>query len=393
MSQQPLNLSPDIKELCDQGYSVEILDNHLLIHHVPYVNSAKEIKYGTLVSTLNQSGGKTLRPETHVIYFQGENPCNKDGSVITQIQHQSTRMNLTEHITIERSFSNKPPSGYPDYYAKMTRYVEIISAPAKSLDNSVSEKTFDFIQLQEMSAVFAYPDTNSTRAEIDTVTSKLKGHKIAIIGLGGTGGYVLDLTAKTPVKEIHLFDGDDFYQHNAFRAPGAAPKETFDTNVKKSDYFTGVYSQIHLNVISHPSNIDASNLTLLSSMDFVFICVDRTDMKKSLIEYLQQERISFIDVGMGVEKVNDQLIGIMRITSSTEKLRDHVANKNRIPLSDIHDQEYSKNIQMADLNALNAALAVVKWKKLCGFYQDLERENFTTYTINTNQLINEDPDA
>jgi hypothetical protein len=33
---------------------------------------------------------------------------------------------------------------------------------------------------------------------------------------------VLDFTAKTHVKEIHLFDGDTFFQHNAFRAPGAA---------------------------------------------------------------------------------------------------------------------------------------------------------------------------
>jgi hypothetical protein len=39
---------------------------------------------------------------------------------------------------------------------------------------------------------------------------KLELGKIAIIGLGGTGSYVLDLAAKTPVKEIHLFDGDKF---------------------------------------------------------------------------------------------------------------------------------------------------------------------------------------
>ena len=40
---------------------------------------------------------------------------------------------------------------------------------------------------------------------------------------------------------------------------------------------------------------------------------------------------------------------------------------------------YSHNIQIAELNALNAALAVIKWKKLAGFYVDLEGEHFTVY--------------
>jgi hypothetical protein len=35
--------------------------------------------------------------------------------------------------------------------------------------------------------------------------------------------------------------------------------------------------------------------------------------------------------------------------------------------------ECGRNIQIADLNALNAALAVVKWKKLYRFYVDLEK--------------------
>ena len=49
------------------------------------------------------------------------------------------------------------------------------------------------------------------------------------------------------------------------------------------------------------------------------------------------------------------------------------------------------SIQIADLNALNAALAVVKWKKVCGFYHDAVQEHFSTYTINVNMLTNDDP--
>lgn len=38
------------------------------------------------------------------------------------------------------------------------------------------------------------------------------------------------------------------------------------------------------------------------------------------------------------------------------------------------NDDYDYNIQIADLNALNAALTVIKWKKLWGFYLDLDRK-------------------
>jgi hypothetical protein len=71
--------------------------------------------------------------------------------------------------------------------------------------------------------------------------------------------------------------------------------------------------------------------------------------------------------------------------------RAHVHDKGRIPLGgNDADNEYDKNIQIADLNSLNAALAVIKWKKLHGFYADQENEFFSTYTIDCNMLTSED---
>ena len=40
--------------------------------------------------------------------------------------------------------------------------------------------------------------------------------------------------------------------------------------------------------------------------------------------------------------------------------------------------------------ALNAALAVIKWKKLCGYYHDVTKEHWCAYTIRSNQLVSED---
>ena len=51
----------------------------------------------------------------------------------------------------------------------------------------------------------------------------------------------------------------------------------------------------------------------------------------------------------------------------------------------MEDDEYATNIQIADLNALNALMAVIKWKKLSGFYQDLKKNTIQlTLSIHRN---------
>jgi hypothetical protein len=69
----------------------------------------------------------------------------------------------------------------------------------------------------------------------------------------------------------------------------------------------------------------------------------------------------------------------------------HSARPGRFPFGEDNGlNEYARNIQIADLNALNAVLAVVRWKRWAGVYLDLEREHHTTYTLDGNQLTNED---
>jgi hypothetical protein len=108
-----------------------------------------------------------------------------------------------------------------------------------------------------------------------------------------------------------------------------------------------------------------------------------------IVEYLEALGIPFIDVGMGVELVDDSLRGVLRVTTSTPPRRDHFSTRVSLAEAGVED-EYARNIQVADLNALNAALAVVKWKKLCGFYLDFEKEYHSTYGIDCNALINND---
>lgn len=392
MSQQLISHSFDLNQLQNEGYDLEIRSNYLLIKNIPYVNSRAEINYGTLVSELTLAGDITTTPSTHVVMFSGEYPCNKDGTPIEQIRNSSNRQVLGENLVVEHAFSSKPIAGYVNYYDKMTTYIGIISHPAISIDPDVTARTYPVISPEvENDSVFNYIDTASSRAGISAISEKLKISKVAIVGMGGTGSYVLDLIAKTEVKEIHLFDGDRFLQHNAFRSPGAASSDELGLKAYKATYFQQVYSKMRKGIVAHKFFIDDSNIDELHDMDFVFLCIDNNVVKKLIVEKLENFGVSFIDTGVGVYEVDGSLHGVLRITTSTPEQRSHVAERNRIPFLEGNDgDEYSRNIQIADLNALNAALAVVKWKKLFGFYQDLEAEHFSVYTIDGNSMINED---
>src|SRR5262249_19005990 len=149
-------------------------------------------------------------------------------------------------------------------------------------------------------------------------------------------------------------------------------------------------SNMRLNIKAHPY-VTQENVNQLQGMNFVFVCIDRPSTKKFIVQKLEEFGIPFIDVGMGIYEVQQSLAGTLRVTTSTPEKREQVYARRRIEFEDIDaNNEYSRNIQIADLNALNAALAVVKWKKLFGFYQDLKKEHFATYNIVDDKIVNED---
>lgn len=389
MSQQLISRSPDLKALRDDGYEIDVKDGHLVLYNVPYVNAKKQVMRGTLVSTLDMSGDVTIRPTTHVAMFAGEHPCDKEGRELAKIKHQSKQKKICDDLVVGHSFSSKPKNGYEDYHHKMTAYVAMISGHAEAIDPNATARTYAVIESDGPDAVFNYIDTASSRASISAVSKKLELAKVAIIGLGGTGSYILDMVAKTPVREIHLFDGDDFLQHNAFRSPGAPSIEELMERPKKVHYLADRYAAMRKNIIAHDVHLDDANLALLDGMDFVFICIDADEAKASIFRKLEADGIPFVDVGMGIELVDDKLLGILRVTTSTPDKRDHI--KDRIGFSGGNaDGDYARNIQIADLNALNAALAVIKWKKLFEFYVDLENEHSSNYTLDGNIITNTD---
>ena len=389
MSLSLINLSCDLKRLRDEGYEIVVISNYVVVKSVPYVNASKTILYADLISELTLAGDRTTKPGNHTMFFTGEHPCNLNGEPLKGLVNSSNQQQLADDLLSKHMFSSKPPGGYTDYYHKFTTYINILQSQAQAIDLKVTAKTFKVIEMEDEESVFRYLDTASSRANIMSLVNAFKGQKIGIIGLGGSGAYILDYVAKTPVAEIHLFDRDIILSHNAFRIPGAATLTQLKQQISKVRYLKAIYSEMHKHIIAHEVYIDQTNTQLLNELNFIFLTLDDSEYKKEIIDYLNDLKISFIDVGIGIYYENGSLGGHVRATTGTESKQDHLVNRISFAMHQ-GPNEYAENIQIAELNSMSACMAVIKWKKLLGIYHDDIKEHNSIYTIGGNNLINED---
>lgn len=391
MSPKLISRNADLRRLRDEGYDLATPDGYAVVRQVPYVGPDRTIRYGSLISQLDLAGEATDRPHTHVIFFDGEVPCDQNGRPITGLGANPTNKRIGEGLTARLQFSSKPEGGYEDYHHKLTSYVRILLGPAQAIDPAVNATPFPAVADEDDDSPFVYVDTASSRAGIVELSRRFSGLKVAIVGLGGTGSYVLDLVAKTRVAQIHLFDGDGFLTHNAFRSPGAASLAALEEEPLKVEYHRATYANMHKGIVAHPEYLNDENLALLDGMDHVFLCLDIGPAKRPIVAYLEAAGTPFFDTGIGVDLIDDKLTGLVRTTTSTPTQRAHVHDQGRISFAQgDEDGVYDQNIQLAELNALNAAFAVIRWKKLCGVYHDLMGEHHALYTINANTNTNED---
>jgi len=390
MSPRPIVLDSDIQPLQDEGLCVEVVHGHLLIHQVPYVNAKGEVARGIIVTELSGNIGALGKPRDHQVWFAGDIPCYSNGTPIRTLNRTDGPRELWPGFVAQHHFSNKPcgEADFPKTHsAKIRHYLALIAPEAKAIDPEATPNVFDPVTSFAPEDVFNYWDSASTRAGILSATAKLANYRVAIIGLGGTGSYVLDLMAKTPVREIHLFDGDVFEQHSAFRAPGAASIEEIAAKIPKVEYFAAIYAKMRKGIHARMAYIDNDNLAELDSFDFVFLCVDKGGVRKMLGEHLIARGISFADTGMELSMLPEvnAILGTCRATLCTAEKSDHFSRC--APQGDTQgDDIYRSNIQVADMNMLNAVLAVQLWKKCCTFYVDHWQPHHHTYSIDSASL-------
>ena len=329
---------------------------------------------------------ETVAPR-HRLFTVFYGTSSQNGQPLTKILHGTEQVQIAPDLRTVRTFSSKPAEGYRDYHHMMTSYIAILENPAKSLANVTAQKCLAFAT-EEDESIFCYLDTNSSRAGLTAVNTKLKEERLGIIGVGGAGSYLLDLVAKTEAREVHLFDGDHLETHNAFRAPGTMSLDELRAQPNKAIYWRDKYARMRRGIIAHDTHVTEANLDALANLTFVFLCLDSGAAKRVIVAKLEEMNKPFIDLGIGLEKSDrDTVFGQVRITTSLPGMRNHFAK--RVDYSDEGNDVYRTNIQIADLNALNATLAVLKWKRFRGFYADFVPDASSVYMVEGNVISND----
>ena len=372
MFEKLVSHNDDLRRLVDKGYAVAFDGNHLILRDIPYLDSNCELQVGAIVAKLVFIDQERVTQDDHQIYFAGSHPHNIDGKPITNLAGGPTQLILSESskdVIVQRSFSNKPKSTgkFADFFEKVESYVRIISGPAIELHDA-NPYTFRIVEETVSESVFKFHDTLTSRAELTDLAAKFRDDVVAVIGLGGTGAYILDFLVKTPVAEIRGFDADDYYVHNAFRSPGKL--DPADLGKSKAEVYDSRYANFRKGLSVTRKFIDRSCSPDLRGVTFAFVCVDKGSSRAGIFDLLISKRIPFIDVGMGLNRKRGPLNGMLRTTYYSRALGRKLRTKGLSELADNPNDEYRRNVQISELNALNASIAIIKFKQLRGFYSE-----------------------
>jgi hypothetical protein len=175
---------------------------------------------------------------------------------------------------------------------------------------------------------------------------------------------------KTRVREIRGFDYDPFHVHNAFRSPGKLDEA--ELGKSKPEVYQARYENFRTGLRITKKLIDATCHEEMEGVTFAFVCVDKGSSRSQIFDLLISKGIPFIDVGMGLNRKHGPLNGMMRATYYSAGDSEGVRGMGLAELADSPGDEYRNNIQISELNALNACLAVIKFKQIRGFYLDAD---------------------
>ena len=368
-------VAPDgsLDRLRAAGRRFAVRENYLIMA-VPYLNAAGELRRGFIADPVNFLTETEIgRPGNHQMYFIGEEPYDLSRtSLVSVLGGGANQTRIFDGYSSSFYFSHKLQTrggqnrDYISVAEKFEQHYRTIAAPAVYRFPDAEGAFLDVDFGADMITPFCFPDAFSAHAELNGLNSKLRPLTVGLIGLGATGAYVLDFVTKTPVKRILMFDDDRYFVKNAYRSPGTSTSTDFKKF--KVDLYAERYSTFRMDVVPHPERITRESRSLIEDCDFIFVCVDKAASREAIAEVLLELGKPFIDVGLSVNRLSGPLDGGLRATLVDEHTQAQVLANATLPFGEDADDLYDKNAQIAELNALNAALAVIMFKMRYGYF-------------------------
>ncbi|ARP64295.1 hypothetical protein A9K65_013575 [Mesorhizobium sp. WSM1497] len=364
-----------VQDLEEQGYLLDFVGGYFLIYGLPYLNERGELAHGDLASPVDLSAEGVLDPPSnHQAWFRGARPHDQNGRQL-RLGGGADKVKVAEGFETDSSFSYKlldsagQMRSYNSFEEKVHTYIDTITGPALAVFPDATPLRAIEVKAAEQGTPLRFPDTLSSRYHMNDVSRLLEGKRAAIVGLGGTGSYILDFIARTHLAEIALFDDDKVHVHTIFRFPGFIPRAI---GSRKVEALGQQYGQWHANITAVPERVTEANIERLRGFDFVFLAIDHGPSRIFIADWLSANGIPFVDCGMGLNRAPVGLNGVVRVTGVDRAAYEATARTVFLPGGDPEGGEYRRQGQIAELNALNAALAVVRFKQHFAIYDRLD---------------------
>ncbi len=158
--------------------------------------------------------------------------------------------------------------------------------------------------------------------------NKLKKMSIAVVGIGGVGGFALESLVRSGVGVISIFDYDTFEESNLNRQiisdiPSINKNKVDVANIR----YTNINKELKLNIYNE--FISKDNIKLLSNHDYIIDACDSIRTKIEIIKFANENNIKLIScMGMG-NRIDSSLVYQTKL-SKTEN--DPLAKKIRYEL-------------------------------------------------------------
>ncbi len=362
-----------------EGFQVTERSDRIILEKVPCLLEHQKISYCIIEKSFDPANEAPtgIEGDVHAVritFSPGTNPCvyQANGHPIGNLISSAPQDNPPwVNISIRRGGPASPEKD-ETVWSLLHRY-------AKQIIGAVRKHEQQNIGVFPRRNVFRIPNTFEGRTGIGPMQERIKNQNVALIGLGGTGSYVLDLLVKTPIATIHLCDDDAMDWHNFMRAPGTPTQGEIDAQhispQKKVEYYYNKYASLRNGVCPHILRVgDNTEFTTFLSehtIDFAFVNIDQrqegdVSRQDEVYDVLSEAGIPFVDSGISLTLEQDQIQGAVTTSSYKAGSLDWQQTLPNSKMTGNHPGY--RNIQLPEVNALAAALAVMEWRRLTEQY-------------------------